>query len=109
MLKSLNEDIDKLKCRPFPELPSVGHILKLILENDISQLMGTYKMSEPGTRGEWKFEIMAPQIREAILKYRKCGKQKPTNYNMYKGLHFDHKNYFICCEILLDRQSFISV
>ncbi|CAG2243218.1 unnamed protein product [Mytilus edulis] len=54
MLKTLNKDIDELEVCPLPKFPSPTYTPKVVNENDISQLLGTYELCEIKTGTEKK-------------------------------------------------------
>ncbi|XP_071144981.1 E3 ubiquitin-protein ligase TRIM38-like [Mytilus edulis] len=81
MLKTLNEGIDELGVS-LPEFPSATYTPKVVNENDISQLLGTYQLCETKTGTEKKSEtILSSRAREPTFECPKCGARKKKCVN----------------------------
>ncbi|CAC5357805.1 unnamed protein product [Mytilus coruscus] len=100
MLKTLNEDIDKLEVCPLPIFPSATFISKFVKENDISQLLGTYGLCETKTGTARKLEIMSLPKQKKIYECSKCGKQKIKD--PYARYLFNH---FTCCQMYMEKKN----
>ncbi|CAC5407248.1 unnamed protein product [Mytilus coruscus] len=70
-LISLNQDIERLEVRPLPKFSSITYIAKLVDENDIRQLLGTYELCQFQTGAAEKSEIRPPPMRRVMDAYTK--------------------------------------
>ncbi|CAC5357800.1 unnamed protein product [Mytilus coruscus] len=95
MLKTLNEDIDKLEVCPLPDFPSATYTPKVVNENDISQLLGTFKLCKTETETYIERERRPSERMQSDILYQcsKCGKLKVAKAHGYYS--FD---YFSCCK-----------
>ncbi|XP_052102911.1 E3 ubiquitin-protein ligase TRIM9-like [Mytilus californianus] len=97
MLKTQNEDIDKVEVCPLPKFPSVSYIPKLVKDSDISQLLGTYRLCKTKTVTEIKSERRSSE-REIFYQCINCWNQKIEKaHSVYP---FDH---FFCCQMPMER------
>ncbi|CAC5407246.1 unnamed protein product [Mytilus coruscus] len=95
-LISLNQDIERLEVRSLPKFSSITYIPKLVDENDIRQLLGSYELCEfqTGTTEN-------PEKRHRGIFYQcsNCGNQKKDNPNKAYS-----SNHFTCCQMTMERQ-----
>ncbi|XP_063410250.1 protein wech-like [Mytilus trossulus] len=106
MLKTLNEDIDKLEIYPLPEFPSATYTPKEVNENDISQLLGRFELCSIATETFIENEsrpLEHAEVRQSgkVFKCNKCGKQKIRIDN-----ESYHVNHFMCCHMSMERHKY---
>ncbi|CAC5357801.1 unnamed protein product [Mytilus coruscus] len=104
VLKTLNEDIDKVEVCPLPKFPSVSYIPKLVKESDISQLLGTYELCKTKTETDIKSERRQPERRQPERRQRDILYQCSNCWNkkLRKAYTIYPLDHFCCCEMSME-------